>query len=137
MTKSADSPFQTILVINSTERDRSEAALVTENETFIESEPVRAQELPTLITKLLARSGLKIEDIKALAVFNQPGSLTGTRVGVTVANTLAWDRTLPIIEVSAPSLEAALKDLRRWSEHQYVKIAAVKAVPLTTQEKPC
>jgi len=126
MIKSENSPFQTILIINSTERDRSEAALVTQKETIIESEPVRAQELPKLITKLIKRAGLGLEAIKALAVFNQPGSLTGTRIGVTVANILAWDRNLPIIEISSLDLESAIKEVHNWSEHKYVKVAAVK-----------
>ena len=55
----------------------------------------------------------------------------------TVANTLAWDRNLPIIEVSASDLSSALKDLRNLSAHEYVKIAAVQAAPLTQAEKSC
>ena len=42
------------------------------------------------IEKALKKKKAKLEDIKEIKVQTGPGSFTGLRVGVTVANTLAW-----------------------------------------------
>ena len=36
------------------------------------------------------------QDVTALGIFKGPGSFTGLRIGITVFNTLAYARTLPI-----------------------------------------
>lgn len=53
------------------------------------------------IQELLQQTGIRMRDIRAIAVGNGPGSYTGVRVGVTVAKTLAWSLDLPLVNVSS------------------------------------
>lgn len=39
-------------------------------------------------------------DVTGLAIFKGPGSFTGLRIGITVFNTLAYARSLPIVGVT-------------------------------------
>jgi tRNA threonylcarbamoyladenosine biosynthesis protein TsaB len=54
--------------------------------------------VPEIIT-FLARHGLKLSDLQALAVSNGPGSFTGLRVGVTFAKTIAYAIDVPLAAV--------------------------------------
>lgn len=60
-----------------------------------------AEKLMPAIDELLnAKTSLKYEDIKQIYVIKGPGSFTGLRVGITVANTIAY---LTGAEIFAPS----------------------------------
>ncbi len=50
----------------------------------------RSQEVLSVVAEVLKRKKAKLEDIKEIKIKTGPGSFTGLRVGVTVANTLAW-----------------------------------------------
>lgn len=52
------------------------------------------------IIQFLKKNGVKLSDLKAIAVFRGPGSFTGLRVGISVANTLAWVLKIPVIGFS-------------------------------------
>lgn len=56
----------------------------------------KAQIVLPLIDKLLKRHKLSIQDIDRIEVNTGPGSFTGLRVGISVANTLAWVCNIPI-----------------------------------------
>lgn len=49
------------------------------------------------INRLLKKHQKKLADLKAIMVNRGPGSYTGTRVGITVANGLGWARKIPVI----------------------------------------
>ncbi len=51
----------------------------------------------TKIKELLASQHKQLEDIKGIVCFQGPGSFTGLRIGITVADTLAYGLTLPIV----------------------------------------
>lgn len=50
----------------------------------------REQELLTLIDEVMRRVGVSFNQIKEIKINLGPGSFTGIRVGVSVANVLAW-----------------------------------------------
>ena len=49
----------------------------------------------------LAEHQQRFEDITAIGVMKGPGSFTGLRIGLTVLNTIANDREIPIVGVEA------------------------------------
>lgn len=56
-----------------------------------------AETLHTKIKELLERHDHRWKDIEGLIVFKGPGSFTGLRIGITVANTIADTMHIPII----------------------------------------
>ncbi|MBI4057697.1 tRNA (adenosine(37)-N6)-threonylcarbamoyltransferase complex dimerization subunit type 1 TsaB [Candidatus Microgenomates bacterium] len=55
-----------------------------------------SQRLLPFIVELLDKKGKKLEDIKEIEVNTGPGSFTGLRVGVSVANALGWALKIPV-----------------------------------------
>jgi tRNA threonylcarbamoyladenosine biosynthesis protein TsaB len=55
-----------------------------------------SQVLLPLISKLLDRKKTKFKDLKGIEVETGPGSFTGLRVGVSVANTLGFTLRIPV-----------------------------------------
>lgn len=49
------------------------------------------------IEQLLTSNKLSWNDIIGLVVFKGPGSFTGLRIGITVANTIAYAQNIPIV----------------------------------------
>jgi tRNA threonylcarbamoyladenosine biosynthesis protein TsaB len=56
-----------------------------------------ARNLLNHLHELLTANGFDWPDIKSIGVFEGPGSFTGLRIGVTVANTLADSLNVPIV----------------------------------------
>jgi tRNA threonylcarbamoyladenosine biosynthesis protein TsaB len=56
-------------------------------------------ELAPAVTDTLSRAGIKIQDVKLLAVATGPGSFTGLRIGMALAKGIALARHLPIIGI--------------------------------------
>lgn len=55
-----------------------------------------ADDLLKNISKRLKENNLSFENLKALGVFEGPGSFTGLRIGITVMNTIADSLDIPI-----------------------------------------
>lgn len=51
------------------------------------------------IRDLLQKQGKSFTDVAGVVVFQGPGSFTGLRIGITVANTFAYAREIPIVGV--------------------------------------
>jgi tRNA threonylcarbamoyl adenosine modification protein YeaZ len=56
----------------------------------------RSQMLLVFIAKLLKEKKMKLTDITEIEVNTGPGSFTGLRVGVAVANALGWVLGIPV-----------------------------------------
>ncbi len=78
-----------IVYIDSSESDQVTIKL---NDQEIVSDALldKSQLVLKLIVDSLEKKGLTLADIKAVNVYRGPGSFTGLRVGLAVANTLGW-----------------------------------------------
>lgn len=87
------------------------------------------------ITELLERNELTFQQLEGIVGFSGPGSFTGLRIGLTVANTLAYGLRIPVVGSSA---EAWIQDgIERLSGGENQKIALPKydREPNITQPK--
>ena len=88
-----------ILKIDTTQREEVTVILADKNgkETkLVENQKVGSQALLPLIVKILKDKKLEFKDITGIEVNPGPGSFTGTRVGVSVANILGYALNIPV-----------------------------------------
>jgi tRNA threonylcarbamoyladenosine biosynthesis protein TsaB len=90
-----------ILELDTTERSTINVSVVTENKGALSlrqesAHGSHAQALLPLIDRMVEQAGASIRDITAITVNSGPGSFTGTRVGVAVANALAFALDVPV-----------------------------------------
>ncbi len=57
---------------------------------------VRSEKALPVIEKLLKRNGVNVEDIGKIEVNEGPGSFTGIRVGISIANALSFLLKIPV-----------------------------------------
>ena len=114
----------TTLILDCSERDVTRVALVRGDDITYLEENARAQEVQTLTKKLLKAQKVSLTQLDRIAVAVQPGSLTGVRIGVVAANTMAWLLQKPIVELTEPKFEAALGQLLKTKTER--KLARVR-----------
>lgn len=56
-----------------------------------------AETLNAKIEEILNKSSISYEDLTGIAVFKGPGSFTGLRIGMSVANALSYTLNVPVI----------------------------------------
>jgi tRNA threonylcarbamoyladenosine biosynthesis protein TsaB len=80
-----------ILSINTGDQDKAEVTLRIGKSKFSKKakRKLRSQVVLTLIDKLLRENNIKISEISEIEVYEGPGSFTGLRVGIAIANTIA------------------------------------------------
>lgn len=77
--------------------DSKEVIIKLDNEEYkAGSKEKKAQKLLPFIKETLEKKGKKLEDLKEIKVNTGPGSFTGLRVGVSVANALGWTLGIPV-----------------------------------------
>ena len=89
-----------LLKINTTEREKVTVEL-TDQKSVIKDQLVQTQKLGSqvllpMIVKILKKNKLSFSDLTGIEVNVGPGSFTGTRVGVAVANTLGFALNIPV-----------------------------------------
>jgi tRNA threonylcarbamoyladenosine biosynthesis protein TsaB len=68
--------------------------------------------LHTKIEEILNKSSKSLKDIEGIAIYKGPGSFTGLRIGMSVANALAYAQNIPVIVNGGEDwLEQSIKDL--------------------------
>jgi tRNA threonylcarbamoyladenosine biosynthesis protein TsaB len=81
-------------------------------ETVWASEDYHTVELAPAVSEIVARAGLQIKDIQAVAVAIGPGSFTGLRIGLALAKGLALARHLPMVGIRTLDVLAVAQPVR-------------------------
>lgn len=77
--------------------DSKEVIIKLDDKEFKESaKEEKAQKLLPFIKEKLEDEDRALEDLKEIKVHTGPGSFTGLRVGVSVANALGWTLRIPV-----------------------------------------
>lgn len=58
--------------------------------------PAKSQQVLSLIDQIIKKNKKTLKDITEIKIETGPGSFTGLRVGVSVANTLGWALKIPV-----------------------------------------
>lgn len=96
-----------LLSINTIDRDRIEICLLKDGLLMYcieKSHQPQSQQVLPAIEELLARHDIDIRDLVGIKVDTGPGSFTGVRLGVTIANTLATLLNIPINDLPTQTL---------------------------------
>lgn len=81
-----------------------------------------AETLHTEIKKLLESQKKDWHDIEGIVCFEGPGSFTGLRIGLSVANSLAYGLKIPIVGVQGDDWQkAGVKDLRAGKNQKIIQ----------------
>lgn len=89
----------TILTIDTKDQKTIRVSLKKEGKiikSLSEENEYGSQVLLQLIEKLIDAAGSKLQDLKGIEVETGPGSFTGLRVGVSVANALGFSLGIPV-----------------------------------------
>jgi tRNA threonylcarbamoyladenosine biosynthesis protein TsaB len=80
-----------------------------------------AEKLTVFISEVVNEAGIKLSDLKAVAVSSGPGSYTGLRIGVSVAKGLCFSLDKPLISISTLELLAsgALSKIKKSDSHVF------------------
>lgn len=80
-----------------------------------------ARDMLGYLKEMLAARDLDFASITGIGVFRGPGSYTGLRIGLTVLNTIASDRHIPIVgDIGESWLESCLEKLRDGVNEQMI-----------------
>lgn len=72
-----------------------------------------AETLNTKIQEILNKSSIPYDELEGIAVYKGPGSFTGLRIGMSVANALAYAQSVPIVAKTGEDwLEKSAKALK-------------------------
>ena len=88
-----------ILFIDTSNNKEVKVGLEINGEKYLVEQSIdhrKAQAVLPLVEKLLAEHDLILKDITAIEVNPGPGSFTGVRVGVAIANTLGFLLQVPV-----------------------------------------
>lgn len=94
-----------------------------------------AETLHIKMTTLLSDHHKTLQDIEGIVVFKGPGSFTGLRIGITVANALSYSLKIPVVSNEDPNwLETGLIRLQN-GESEVVALPEYGALPHITSQK--
>src|SRR5437870_5637622 len=88
-----------VLSIDTSDNKEITVGIKIGEEKFVLNQKVdhrRAQAVLPMVEKLLKEHGLELKDLTEIEVNPGPGSFTGVRVGVAIANTLGFLLQIPV-----------------------------------------
>ena len=78
-------------------------------------------QLHKAIEKLLSKCSAEYKDLEGVVVFEGPGSFTGLRIGITVANALSYSLAIPIAKGGGDEwIAEAIKSLQESKPGEFV-----------------
>lgn len=94
-----------------------------------------AETIHQKIAELLESQHKKLEDLAGIVAFKGPGSFTGLRIGLTVANALSYSLGIPIVACEDPNwLEKGVEALKN-GQNEQLAMPEYGAAPHITQQK--
>ncbi len=95
-----------------------------------------AETLHSKVQALLHEQGVALQDLTAVVVYQGPGSFTGLRIGISVANTLAYALDIPVVGTSGDEWRAqGIANAANAPHGQYVLPEYGAPVHITQQKK--
>lgn len=94
-----------------------------------------AETIHIKIKKLLESPDYSLKDIKAVVIFKGPGSFTGLRIGISVANALAVSLQIPIVSETGNNwLKKGIQKIQKGENDQQV-LPEYGSLPHVTKPK--
>ncbi|HSW36852.1 MAG TPA: tRNA (adenosine(37)-N6)-threonylcarbamoyltransferase complex dimerization subunit type 1 TsaB [Candidatus Saccharimonadales bacterium] len=127
-----------ILVIRS-DKPEAELGLYDDEEELIYEKWLAhrqlAETIHTKIDELLKKQNKNLKDVQAIVVFKGPGSFTGLRIGITVANAFAYALKVPIVSAGIEDwLKLGIKRLKK-GENETIALPEYGSPPNITPPK--
>lgn len=94
-----------------------------------------AETIHSKIQKLLDESGLDLNRLDGVAVYKGPGSFTGLRIGIAVANSLAEGQNIPIVSQAGDNWLKESCERLMSGENEVVALPEYGAQPHITAQK--
>lgn len=94
-----------------------------------------ADMIHTKIKDLLENKSLTLTDLGGVVVFSGPGSFTGLRIGISVANALAEGLNIPIVSATGDQWQEEGCRYLELSENEKIVVPEYGAPPKVTQPK--
>lgn len=87
------------------------------------------------IAKLLNKSSISIEELDGIVCYKGPGSFTGLRIGLSVANTMSYSAGIPVVAADGKNwIEDGVKRLQN-NENDSIALPKYGAPASTTSPK--
>ncbi|MEO5627379.1 MAG: tRNA (adenosine(37)-N6)-threonylcarbamoyltransferase complex dimerization subunit type 1 TsaB [Candidatus Saccharimonadales bacterium] len=127
-----------VLVIR-TDRPTAELGLYQDNQKTAyktwEAHRALAETLHKEIKALLSSAKLNLDQINGIVAFKGPGSFTGLRIGLSVANALAYGLSIPVVSADGEDwVEKGLERLKS-QENEVTAMPEYGAAPHITQQR--
>lgn len=128
-----------IILTLRTDKPEAEIGLYDgEKQLVYETWPAHRQLAETMhkkLSDLLAKLNKNLDDLEGIACFKGPGSFTGLRIGLTVANALAYAQEIPVVARMNPDwLEQGIKALLD-GQNDKIALPEYGAEPKITQPR--
>jgi len=91
--------IQIILIIDTANNSQTVVGLKIDSRTYWlkeNTQDLKSQNLLPMIDKILKKYRISSKELTGIKVNTGPGSFTGLKVGVAVANTLGWTLGIPV-----------------------------------------